>query len=186
MKKLVLLNGSARAHGNTHKLLSLLVSDLDKNEFDYEIINISENSVNYCLGCHSCEKTRQCVQNDDMMTIYKKLESADIICVAAPSYWGYVPGQLKVFFDRSTPYCNTINNSTPFPHGKKGIAIALRAGSSQKENLVVINAIEHYFSHLEIAPCFNATFENIQNPEDMEKTAVTNTIRTIIEKLKEL
>jgi len=183
--KIAFLNASARKNGNTNSLLSNIINGIDPKIFESELINISECKINYCLGCHGCEKTRKCVQNDDIIQIYSSFEKADLICIASPSYWGYVTGQLKVFFDRSTPYCNTIEGKTTFPNGKKGIAIALRAGLNESENMDIINSIEHYYSHLEILPIFRRTFEKIRNKSDLDTTVMTNKIMNFSNELNE-
>ncbi len=168
--KIVFLNSSGRKNGNTACLLSKIVEKLDKNRLSVEIINISEQKINYCLGCHECETlSRKCVQHDDVETIYQSFKNAEIICIASPDYWGYVTGHLKVFFERSTEYCNAIDGFTNFPAGKKGVAISLRRGSKESENIEIIKAIEHYFSHLEIEPVITAMFEGVGENSDFNK-----------------
>jgi multimeric flavodoxin WrbA len=171
--KITLLNGSPRKNGNTNTILSIIIERLNKEIFEPQLINISDYKINYCLGCHECEKTKKCIQTDDMEIIYNSLKNVDLICIASPSYWGYTTGQLKVFFDRSTPYCNTIDGKSIFPKGKKGIAISLRAGSKINESLEIIKSIEHYYSHLEITPIKNISFENIQSKSDINSSIRT-------------
>lgn len=183
--KILFLNGSARGNGNTNALLSMIAEQLDKNVFEARIINISDYKINYCLGCHNCEKTRKCIQNDDMGNIYNAFEEVDLICMASPSYWGYVTGQLKVFFDRSLPFCNAIHGKTTFPKGKRGIAISIRAGANEKESLEIIKAIEHYFSHLEITPFSNMTFESVRNNTDLTSEEVKKKISKFVLELND-
>ena len=173
----VILNGSARANGNTFLLLSRLVNYFKDSDVNTEIINISDKKINFCLGCHHCEKTRACIQSDGVDEIYDSFKKADLICVASPSYWGDVTGQLKTFFDRSTSYCNTIDNRTTFPAGKHSCSIALRAGSAKSESEQVISSIKHYFSHLEIKHQFSATFEGIRSEEDLNTTSVEQKLK---------
>jgi multimeric flavodoxin WrbA len=185
MIKIVFLNGSARDNGNTTTLLTEVISNLDRKIFNPTILNISQKNIKYCLGCHECEKTRQCVQNDDMQVIYQQFIDSDIICIASPSYWGYVTGQLKVFFDRSTPFCNTIDGITTFPSGKKGISLSIRAGSNKTESIEIINAIEHYYSHIEIEPIFNLSLETIRTISDFLKPQINDEIIKFCDKLNQ-
>ena len=79
------------------------------------------------------------------------LLTADIVAIAAPSYWADVPAQLKTLFDRTTPYGDTNpNRILTAPKSIKGIAIAVRAGIREQENELILNAIEHYYGHLGI------------------------------------
>ncbi|MBN1648540.1 MAG: flavodoxin family protein [Spirochaetales bacterium] len=167
MLRVVFLNGSARPDGNTAHLMSLITERLDTACISANVINISELNINYCKGCHRCEQTRSCVQQDDMELIYKAFYAADLICIASPSYWGDVTGQLKVFFDRSTPYCDTVDGTSIFPAGKSGCALAIRAGRNRAESEAVIASIEHYYSHLGIEPQFSESFEAVRNHEDL-------------------
>lgn len=76
---------------------------------------------------------------------------SDYVFMVAPSYWAGVPGQLKTFFDRTTPYGDTNPKRIVCPkEGAKGIAVAVRAGTRDAENKLILDAIEHYFGHLGI------------------------------------
>jgi multimeric flavodoxin WrbA len=103
------------------------------------------------------------------------LFAADIVIIGSPSYWGDVTGQLKVFFDRNTPYCDTNVNRLEVPKGKKGISVAIRAGKSERENLHIIESIEHYYGHLGIIPISSLTVSGVETINDlMDKEDVIN------------
>ncbi|MBN1797342.1 MAG: flavodoxin family protein [Spirochaetales bacterium] len=167
--KILFLNGSPRRNGNTNHLIDMIIANLDNKIYQPVKEQIADYEINFCRGCQTCKKTRQCVQNDDYFMLYKKLCLSDIICLATPSYWGYVTGQLKVFFDRTTPYCDTIDGGTTFPYGKYGMAISIRAGTTEAESIEIIKAIRHYFSHLEVEMLESFHLEEINSPEDIDK-----------------
>lgn len=166
MKALFII-GSPRRDGNTAFITGKIADGMKEAGIEIETINLGSMNIHYCQGCGVCEKTRQCVQRDDMDTIIKSMIDANIILIASPSYWGDITGQLKVFFDRSTPLCNAKDGTTPFPKGKIGIAIALRKGNSPGENLHIIESIQHYFGHLYIVPKARYTIEGIGSVEDI-------------------
>lgn len=103
-----------------------------------------------------------------MDPIMKSVFDADILLIASPSYWGDVTGQMKVFIDRCTPYCNTNPNRTPVPSGIKGAAIVIRAGMSTAENIHLLATIEHFLGHLNIPLMFTYTAEGIESTQDLK------------------
>jgi multimeric flavodoxin WrbA len=80
-----------------------------------------------------------------------EIEWADKIISVSPFYWADIPGQFKVFIDRCTPWCNTHDPHATINKGKKGYSIALRTGPSMRECNKIIESIEHFYGHLEIA-----------------------------------
>ena len=47
------------------------------------------------------EEIRRCVLGeDDSQRVLKMLQDADAIIMGAPCYWGNIPGQMKLLFDR--------------------------------------------------------------------------------------
>lgn len=149
--KVTCIVGSARSYGSTNYLIDTLIKGLDQTDLEVRKYCIGECNIRYCVGCKKCYTDGLCFQKDDVFKIVSDILSSDYVAIAAPSYWAGVPGQLKTFFDRNTPYGDTNPNralcaSKPI----KGIAIAVRAGVRQAENELILNAIEHYYGHLGI------------------------------------
>lgn len=88
-------------HSSTHFLLEKALAAI--SDADTMLLNISDYKINHCTGCDSCVRKKPCPQsaNDDMPKIEEKLQNADGIIIAAPSYFTSVPGVLKDFIDRS-------------------------------------------------------------------------------------
>ncbi len=165
MKALCIV-GSPKKNGCTAHIVDSIASGMKDNGIEVKTYILGEMNINYCRGCLTCNKTRKCIQQDDMDLIITDLIDSDIILVASPSYWGDVTGQLKVFFDRSNPYCNMGEGGTSIPAGKVGIAVAVRAGQRQSENQHLIDTINHYYNHLQIKPIESYTVEGIMYKED--------------------
>jgi multimeric flavodoxin WrbA/GNAT superfamily N-acetyltransferase len=163
--------GSPRDKGSTAYLVHKVLEGLKDSDFETRDIFLADLDLEYCIGCKTCEVTRQCQHDDRFDKLKQHFWDADIITIGSPSYWGDVTGHLKVMFDRFTPFCNTIDGKTIVPEGKKGIAIALRAGSSQRENVHIIESIDHFYGHLGIKPVGNMMVENIETIEDLKKKA---------------
>ena len=144
---------SARSNGSTAYLIHTLADGMRTAGISTTVHHIGEKDIRYCLGCKRCYEGGVCVQEDDVSGIVVDILASDYVAIASPSYWADVPGQLKTFFDRNTPYGDT--NPNRIRRAEKpirGIAIAVRAGIHAEENAHILNAIEHYYGHLGITP----------------------------------
>lgn len=161
--------GSPRANGNTSIIVDKVIEGMKENSIEVTKFCLGDMNIKYCLGCKDCFNDGKCVQKDDMDLLMEKLIESDIVLIASPSYWGDVTGNLKVFFDRNTPFSETNEKRTLIPPGKKGISIAIRAGQTTRENIHIIESIEHYFGHLGIQPIGKLTIEGIDHKADLMK-----------------
>jgi Multimeric flavodoxin WrbA len=165
--KAVCIVGSPKSNGTTACVTDKIIEGLELSHIEVKKYVLGQMDIRYCKGCKTCYETKKCIQQDDMDIIIKDLCAADIVLIASPSYWGDVTGQLKVFFDRSTPLSDT-NGGTPVPSGKIGISVAVRTGQRAEENLNIIHSIEHYFGHLGIKPVKCFTAEGVPSKESFE------------------
>ena len=176
MKALCII-GSPRENGSTAYLIDKVIEGIKESGAEVARYCLGRAKIEYCIGCKSCEKTGRCFQNDDVNLIIKDLEDSDIVVIGSPSYWGDITGQLKVFFDRNTPYSNT-NPKGTFKHRERvGLSIAVRTGNNEEENAHIIKTIDHYFGHMGIKPAANlsvcgvAVLEDLLTKEDVIKKA---------------
>jgi multimeric flavodoxin WrbA len=160
--------GSPNSNGSTACVTDKIIEGMKSNDIDVKRYILGEMNIKYCKGCKKCYESKKCIQNDDMNIIIGDLMDSDIVVIASPSYWGDVTGQLKVFFDRSTPLSDT-NGVTIVPKGKIGVSIAVRTGKRIEENMHLIHTIEHYYGHLGIKPVSRFTVEEVQFKEDFAK-----------------
>lgn len=130
MKTLVLF-GSAREDGHTKALLNVFLEEL---EGEVEIIDAYRTSVAPCKDCRYCWKKRGCSIKDGMQEIYKKVDEADNIILAAPMYFHTVPGPMKVLLDRFQVYwASFVRKDHPDKNIKKG-AILMVGGAPAFKN----------------------------------------------------
>ncbi len=168
--KAICINGSPRSNGSSGRLIDKMIEGMKEVGIVSSRYCLGKVNINFCLGCKKCyEIGGRCVQKDDMDPIMKDLFEADIVVIASPSYWGDITGQLKVFFDRNTPYGDTNANRVSIPTGKKGISIAIRAGQTDRENQHIIESIEHYYNHLGIKPIGCLSITGVDTVEDLYK-----------------
>ena len=149
--KATCIAGSPRPNGSTAYLIDTIIRGMNHAGVETVKYCIADSNIHYCVGCKKCYTDGKCFQNDGVYQIVSDIVSSDYVVIAAPSYWAYLPGQLKVFFDRSTPYGDTNANRILTPSKAiKGIAIAVRAGVREAENELILDAIQHYYGHLGI------------------------------------
>jgi len=101
----LVLNGSPKGEtSNSMKLTHAFLEGAGYN--NAEIIDVSELSINYCLGCFGCwgHTPGKCViLDDDMPEMLEKLIKADVVIWSFPLYYANVPGPLKTFIDKQLP-----------------------------------------------------------------------------------
>ncbi|MBE6693091.1 MAG: flavodoxin family protein [Ruminococcaceae bacterium] len=124
--KVLLINGSPKANGNTARALTELESVFTANEIETEIIHIGNKEIRGCTACLGCYKGGKCVIDDIVNEVAKKFEECDGMVVASPVYYASANGTLISFLDR-------LFYSTSFDNRMKvgaSVAVARRGGCS--------------------------------------------------------
>lgn len=101
-KKIVILNGSPRLHGNTAGLIEAFVRGAKQAGHEIVRFDLQKMDIHPCLGCLGGGKDplSPCIQKDDMAEIYPQYETADVLVLASPMYYWSITAQLKTAFDR--------------------------------------------------------------------------------------
>ena len=166
--KVTCINGSPRNNGSSALIIDKIIEGV-KSERNIIVKKycLGDLKINYCVGCKKCYEDGKCIQCDDFGIITNDLFDSDLVVIASPSYWGDITGQLKVFFDRNTPFCDTNEKRLFYPKNRKGVSVAIRAGQTERENVHIIQSIEHYFGHLGIAPIANIGISGVNTIQDL-------------------
>ena len=98
---MLILQASPRKNGNVWQMAEKIAEEYKSRNFQVETIDVTKMAFHDCIGCMKCRTIGKCIFNDDAETVGKKMEQADIICVASPVWWGNMPGHLKSLFDRN-------------------------------------------------------------------------------------
>ena len=149
------INGSTRANGNTQAALKEFAAELQKTGHEMEIIELRKLKLNPCYACGQCSGTKKCFQKDDINGIFQKLDEADGIVLASPVYFSNVTARMAMFIERTgTMFCA---NDRCFK-GKIGasIAVARRAGTN-----VVYAMLNYYFGIGEMPIASSCYWNNI-------------------------
>lgn len=100
MKILVLL-GSPRASSYSAALAERFARTAGTLGASVEVVPLNALTYRGCQGCYACKvKSERCVLQDDLTRVLAAVESADVLVLATPVYFGDVTAQMKGFLDR--------------------------------------------------------------------------------------
>ena len=98
--KVLMINGSPRANGNTQMALEEIGKVFEKNGVEYEIVSLSGQKISGCMACGACAKLGRCVMDDMVNEIAPKLRECDGFVVGTPVYYASANGTLISLLDR--------------------------------------------------------------------------------------
>ena len=98
--KVLLINGSPKANGNTARSLQEMVSVFAKEGVETEIIHVGNKDIRGCVACGFCYKNGKCVVEDIVNECAQKFAECDGMVVASPVYYASANGTLISFLDR--------------------------------------------------------------------------------------
>lgn len=100
MHVLIIL-GSPRKGGNSEILSRSLAEGITQgHDATVEFIRVNDLRISACQGCGGCNTTGNCVINDDMTSLYDKVDLCDCLVLASPIYFYGISAQCKAFIDR--------------------------------------------------------------------------------------
>lgn len=99
--KVLLINGSPNAQGNTAIALNEMVGVFTREGIETEIIHVGNKDIRGCIGCRKCGDTGKCVFDDAVneCTAAKFLE-CDGLVVGSPVYYASANATLIAFLTR--------------------------------------------------------------------------------------
>lgn len=103
MKHVLILSASPRKNGNSDILCRQFMRGAQDAGHRTELISLYDKSTEFCRACYACFTTGRCVLRDDMEEILDKMQQADVIVVATPTYFYSMNGKLKTVIDRFLP-----------------------------------------------------------------------------------
>jgi multimeric flavodoxin WrbA len=103
--KVLGISGSPKQEKSSSEFLLRTALDAAKTvgDIDTELLRLADHELLPCTGCDNCVRQNPCPEDakDDIPKILDKMEKADAIIFASPSYFATVPGILKNLMDRS-------------------------------------------------------------------------------------
>lgn len=98
--KVLMINGSPRANGNTNVALEEMAKTFAQEGIETEILHIGNQAIRGCIACGSCAKTGKCVFDDAVNEAAEKFKECDGLVVGSPVYYASANATLIAFLDR--------------------------------------------------------------------------------------
>ena len=124
--KVLMLNGSPKANGNTAAALAEMEKIFALEGIEVESVQVGHLAVRGCVACGSCYQSGKCVFDDVVNELAEKFRGADGLVAATPVYYASANATLIAVLDRlfySTRFDKTMKVGA-------GVAVARRGGCS--------------------------------------------------------
>ena len=98
--KVLLINGSPKAKGNTAYALSQMAEVFAAEGVEVQTIQVGNKDIRGCVACGGCAKTGKCVFDDAVNEAAEAFREADGLVLASPVYYASANATLVAFADR--------------------------------------------------------------------------------------
>ena len=124
--KVLMLNGSPKAKGNTAAALAQMEEIFIREGIEVETVQVGHLAIRGCISCYHCSREGKCVFDDVVNALALKFQAADGLVVATPVYYASANATLIAALDRlfySTRFDKTMKVGA-------SVAVARRGGCS--------------------------------------------------------
>ena len=124
--KVLMLNGSPKANGNTAVALTEMEKVFHEEGIEVVTVQVGNQAVRGCIACGGCGKTGKCVFDDVVNEIAPIFQEADGLVLGSPVYYASANATLVAVMDRlfySTGFDKTMKVGA-------SIVVARRGGCS--------------------------------------------------------
>lgn len=109
MTTLLAITGSYREGGITDQAVAIAVETARRAGADAEIVDLKNEPIEFCRNCRQCmqasgEAPGECVHDDAMAALVRKIEAADCLVLASPTNFYSVTALFKRFMERLAVY----------------------------------------------------------------------------------
>lgn len=98
--KVLMLNGSPHAKGNTYTALHEMEQVFETEGIGTELVQVGNKDIRGCIACYSCMEKGKCAFDDTVNELAPKFEACDGLVVASPVYYASANATLIACLDR--------------------------------------------------------------------------------------
>lgn len=121
--KVLMINGSPHAKGNTWTALHEMETVFSKHGVETELLHIGQKAIRGCIGCRKCAKTGKCVFDDMVNETAEKFRECDGLVIGSPVYYASANATLVAFLTRlfySTSFDKTMKVGAAVVAARRG------------------------------------------------------------------
>ena len=147
--------------GNTEQMVSWVLSACAASGAKVELVNLREIDMKQCKGCNHCYGTgKPCIIDDDIFSLFDKIENADAVIFGTPNYFTNVSGLMKCFIDRNNSICN--------PSQLKGkLAAVVCVGAQPVKNSQAVDDVMKYYIKMMKMVHVGSVVASAEQPKDI-------------------
>lgn len=98
--KVLMINGSPHAQGNTALALKEMEKVFTQEGIEVETLHIGNQDIRGCIACRQCAEKGRCVFDDAVNAAAPKFEACDGLVVGSPVYYASANATLVAFLTR--------------------------------------------------------------------------------------
>jgi len=160
------ISGSPRYNSNTEILLEQVLKGAESHGADTDTLRVCGLNIEPCAHCDICGRDGLCHLNDDMQAVFKAIEQADGIVLAAPLHFMGIPSQMKALIDRAQPmWCRKyLLKRLPLDDKRKRLAFFVSVGGRTGEQMfdAAEVTVKAFFACLDIKYTGKLVFSGIE------------------------
>jgi len=166
MKKILILCGSGRRHGNSEKLADAFIKGAALHN-EITKITLADKKIAPCCNCNYCQNHNgECAIHDDMQEIITSLQNNEILVLCSPVYYLGFSAQLKTVIDRT--YAESAI-------GRKIQSTILLSVAGKKDAFVsdcMSNSYQQLSDYLGFQNLGIISAKGFENPNDIESSQI--------------
>ncbi|RUM87069.1 MAG: flavodoxin family protein [Thermodesulfatator sp.] len=147
--KILAFNGSPRRGGNTDLLLAALVRGAEAAGAEVRRYDLYQMDFQGCIECGSCDRTGECVLEDDLAPLYSEFLGARVIVLASPIFFYNLTSRTQALIERSQALWIRKYVLKNLPGGRRyGLFLSLGATKGKKLFEGVQRVVRYFFDAL--------------------------------------
>ena len=176
--KVIILNGSPKAKGNTATALREVEKTLNQQGIETDWIHVGHRDIRGCIACNGCWKSGRCAFDDIVNEISAKMKEADGLLVGSPVYFASPNGTLLALLDRL--FYSNLHTDWTMKVGAS-VSIARRAGTT-----TTMDALNKYFlkTNMPVVPSHYWSIAHGTSPDEViQDKEGMQTMRTLADNM---